>query len=343
MARINHPSPFTLHLVADTGCQLCTHLADRVAEHSDGRIVLHGIDDATLPEQVRQHLQRRREPLLFDYRTDGEIRTYANLRMRVKLIRCLGVRATIALLKDVFAAQTPALHDEPVSSDENKPLLGRRSFLGTGTSFAAVGVLIGLRPSSAMRSHGSSERAAVRELTGSAATAVLARAQASGATTAMQSRLTQAGYLHLNWSAARVWEYATSGSAYASTTTWVFIPGPGKSALFWHSASADNSRPETAIAFLPRSRRLAWATWNSEQGRVDVNIDRTLSSEDVAGFGAMVNRQPSPDSPDISPLVCCLPCVTSCMYFTHSGFPICCGECSYPCGGIFGGIERVCC
>ncbi len=343
MARINHPSPFTLHLVADTGCQLCTHLADRVAEHSDGRIVLHGIDDATLPEQVRQHLQRRREPLLFDYRTDGEIRTYANLRMRVKLIRCLGVRATIALLKDVFAAQTPALHDEPVSSDENKPLLGRRSFLGTGTSFAAIGVLIGLRPSSAMRSHGSSERAAVRELTGSAATAVLARAQASGATTAMQSRLTQAGYLHLNWSAARVWEYATSGSAYASTTTWVFIPGPGKSALFWHSASADNSRPETAIAFLPRSRRLAWATWNSEQGRVDVNTDRTLSSEDVAGFGAMVNRQASPDSPDISPLVCCLPCVTSCMYFTHSGFPICCGECSYPCGGIFGGIERVCC
>ena len=340
MARINHSSPFTLHLVTDTGCQLCTHLADRVAEHSGGRIVLHGIDDATLPEQVRQHLQRRSEPLLFDYRTDGEVRTYANLRMRVKLIRCLGVRATIALLKDVFASQTHARHDEPVSSDEKKPLLGRRSFLGTGTSFAAVGVLIGLRPSSAMRSHGSSERAAVHELTGSAATAVLARAQASGATTAMQSRLTRAGYRNLNWSAARVWEYAGSGSAHASTTTWAFIPGPGESALFWHSASADKSRPETAIAFLPRSRHLAWATWNSEHGRVDINTDRTLSSEDVAGFGAMVNRQASPDVP---PLLCCVPCIASCMYLTHSPYYICCGSCSYACFGLIGGIERRCC
>src|ERR1039457_5446959 len=98
----------------------------------------------------------------------------------------------------------------------------------------------------------------------------------------MQSRLTRAGYLHLNWSAARVREYTTSGSAYASTTTWVFIPGPGKSALFWHSASTGKSRPETAIAFLPRSRRLAAATWNSEHGRVDITTDRTLSSGDVA-------------------------------------------------------------
>lgn len=339
MARINHPSDLTLHLVTDTGCQLCTHLADRIAEHSDGRIVLHGIDDATLPEQVRQHLQQRLEPLLFDYRADGEIRTYANLRMRVKLIRRLGLRATIALLKDVFASQAHTLGDETVSSDENKPLLGRRSFLGTGTSFAAVGILIGLRPSSAMRSDGSSERAAVRDLSGSAATAVLARAQASGATTAMQSRLTRAGYQHLNWSAARVWEYAISRSAYASTTAWVLIPGPGDSALFWHSASADQSRPEAAIAFLPRSRQLAWAIWNSEHGRVDINTDRTLSPEDVAGLGAMVKSQASP----ARRTPCCLACIISCQYLTHSPFQTCCGACSFVCGGRLGGVQRLCC
>ncbi len=121
------------YLLFDAGCSLCTEIAKRVEEASDGWLEARSLRE---PE-MQQLLDRAKpgwkwEPTLVEVDGD-EVRVYQGVRMRIQMVRKLGVRRAWRVIEEVQEAIQSMTVD-----------VGRRRFLEKASGIIASGIILGI-------------------------------------------------------------------------------------------------------------------------------------------------------------------------------------------------------
>lgn len=124
------------YLLFDLGCSYCTNIAHRIESLSGGWLIAKALDDPAAQAYLAGASDRAvHEPVLVEI-SDGVLRRYRGVRLRLKLLQGLGARRALAVLRCVFS---------PRSAGYGVPGVDRRSFLRRVATLAGgVAVLSGV-------------------------------------------------------------------------------------------------------------------------------------------------------------------------------------------------------
>lgn len=90
------------YLLFDSGCSLCTEIARRVEEASNGWLEARSLRDPEMQSLLdRAKPDWRWEPTLVEVNGDN-VHVYQGLKMRLHFLRILGIRRTLLLMKAMY-------------------------------------------------------------------------------------------------------------------------------------------------------------------------------------------------------------------------------------------------
>lgn len=123
----------TRYLLFDSGCVVCTDVAQSIERATDGWLLARSLRSADMQELlVRARPDWRWEPTLIEVEGD-QTRAYTGMALRAKLLAGIGPRKTLRVVQLVYQAMTP----------RHEADRGRRKFLKQGATILG-GVVLGL-------------------------------------------------------------------------------------------------------------------------------------------------------------------------------------------------------